>query len=882
MTWLCFLVAFVFAGFGAADVFAETGVSDVEDATITIHVLGADEDKPDTPDDPEGDPDPSGQDDPVIPDDTPVGPDVGPSDDEGPEDEIDDGDGIDRETDDDEEDLPVPNTSGDDGDAGSDETGLAVPDTGGDTNTELFGNANGIVVLAVVGILVMVGIVVLMNKRRQAVRKFDFGFSSNRGSSFRVRSGKNIYSSMGFDGTKNKWLKFFSFQRIAGAVLMFTLVIVSVCVFNSKKEESEEASAAGFDYPYTISVDENGHYDIYVRQGEYARAAFAIRTSTDNLTGYTLSMSTEKDELANASDSNAHIQMVNDGTTADGFTDNKWGFSTDGTSFGKLPKGSGRGKLVRQTKGASAGGNSTVVYFAAKIANDLPVGDYAATLHLDAETNPVYKVLTIANGNVAKITKSDGSVISSNSKVLLGEELNISNSTDAAGILQTVTVNGQVNNNSKVTVTGDLTIGTEDDSLHFLRNDYEKDSISSIGDAILIKSKGKYWLVDTGRVDSSTGAPKGETVAAYLKKLGIKYVDYVLITHIHGDHRGGVPELVRGAYINDRTTVYIRGCEATQTIADDGTSYTGSVKTGCTDMVNALNAAHANVIDFYNHEAERASIKANGIDFGNFKMTMFNIDDDDSDGHIDGNRYRENLNSIGMKLEHKVNHKTAFLAADWEWGVEDKYGSSIGQVDILKAGHHGGKTSNTYEFIKALNPKTMVLTSRNVATQYGNPNRQAAAWAYVEQRGGTVYFTGSKSVDSKATDDAVSVYFDNSSYSVKKGVDNKHDIMKDANTYKERGKQSSKPYVWDWDGGTLGWYYPKNKTGSGGKEAYTSYTTKYYVYVYKKLSSYGNILAHVDRCGTNDGGTKDGYYYTFKTSFGDGVSKGRTSKSECK
>jgi len=51
--------------------------------------------------------------------------------------------------------------------------------------------------------------------------------------------------------------------------------------------------------------------------------------------------------------------------------------------------------------------------------------------------------------------------------------------------------------------------------------------------AVLIKGKGKIWLVDTGH---------GRNIFGDMKKLGIdpQDVDHVLLTHMHGDHIGGL------------------------------------------------------------------------------------------------------------------------------------------------------------------------------------------------------------------------------------------------------------------------------------------------------------------------------------------------------
>ncbi len=58
-------------------------------------------------------------------------------------------------------------------------------------------------------------------------------------------------------------------------------------------------------------------------------------------------------------------------------------------------------------------------------------------------------------------------------------------------------------------------------------------TIPSATNAVLIKGDGKVWLVDTGL---------GINIFARLSELGVEPgdVDYIYLTHMHGDHTGGM------------------------------------------------------------------------------------------------------------------------------------------------------------------------------------------------------------------------------------------------------------------------------------------------------------------------------------------------------
>ncbi|MCP1663098.1 beta-lactamase superfamily II metal-dependent hydrolase [Methanocalculus sp. AMF5] len=58
------------------------------------------------------------------------------------------------------------------------------------------------------------------------------------------------------------------------------------------------------------------------------------------------------------------------------------------------------------------------------------------------------------------------------------------------------------------------------------------------GDAILIQYNGKNMLIDAG------DRGKGDQVVAYLKRQGVSRLEYVVATHPHADHIGGMTEVL--------------------------------------------------------------------------------------------------------------------------------------------------------------------------------------------------------------------------------------------------------------------------------------------------------------------------------------------------
>ena len=214
------------------------------------------------------------------------------------------------------------------------------------------------------------------------------------------------------------------------------------------------------------------------------------------------------------------------------------------------------------------------------------------------------------------------------------------------------------------------------------------------GDASLIKLpyNKENILIDTGgkmqfEQDSWQKRTKETSIAVnsiipYFKSLGINKIDYLILTHGDFDHMGEAINLIE----NFKVEKVIFNC--------------GEFNELEKDLIKVLDK---NKIPYY------SCIKELNIDDN--KLYFLN--------NKDYRNENDNSSVIYTKLN---NHKFLFMG-DAGMEVEEdlikKY--NLQDIDVLKVGHHGSKTSSSKEFINEVNPKYSII-SVGKNNRYGHPN----------------------------------------------------------------------------------------------------------------------------------------------------------------
>ncbi|MBZ9689189.1 MBL fold metallo-hydrolase [Clostridium estertheticum] len=202
-------------------------------------------------------------------------------------------------------------------------------------------------------------------------------------------------------------------------------------------------------------------------------------------------------------------------------------------------------------------------------------------------------------------------------------------------------------------------------------------------DSILIEQGSKFMLIDAGNNGD------GKLVKNYLLQQGVKSLDYVIGTHPHEDHIGGLDYIINDFEIDK---IYLP--KATSTTKAFG------------DVVTAIK-----------NKGMKVTVPKPGETFnlGSAKCTIL---------APNNSKYKDlNNYSIVVKLEFGSN---SFLLTGDAEDVSEREILAKGfnvKADLLKVGHHGSRSSTTDEYLAKVNPKYAVISSET-GNDYGHPHKE--------------------------------------------------------------------------------------------------------------------------------------------------------------
>ncbi len=237
-------------------------------------------------------------------------------------------------------------------------------------------------------------------------------------------------------------------------------------------------------------------------------------------------------------------------------------------------------------------------------------------------------------------------------------------------------------------------------------------------DSILITNNNHSMLIDAGNNED------GKKIVTYLENLGITSLDYVVGTHPHEDHIGGLDDVINNLSVKE---IYLPEATTTTKTFED-------------------------VLDAIANKDLSLTVPTIG--------ETFKLGEAEFEVIYTGTGTKD-LNEASIILKMIFGNHTYLFTGDTIEEVEKTILSENINVDVLKVAHHGSKYSSCQEFLDVATPDYAII-SAGEGNSYGHPEeetlnrlKQFTNKIYVTKDLGTIILTSNGStieIETKQTD----------------------------------------------------------------------------------------------------------------------------------
>ena len=230
--------------------------------------------------------------------------------------------------------------------------------------------------------------------------------------------------------------------------------------------------------------------------------------------------------------------------------------------------------------------------------------------------------------------------------------------------------------------------------IHFLHNlEFPEDSpqlnsirnltvhfidVGQAASTLILLPNDEIMLIDGGEARHAT------SIIDYMKKHDVTSIDYLIASHPHEDHIGGLPSII---YEFDVFNLFM-------------------------PLVTHTTETYFNLVKSIQDNGLQANEARDGINI--LSIPDLNVD------IISPTEFEDkNLNNHSAVIKLIFGNTSFLFMSDAEAKAENLITANV-SADVLKVGHHGSDTSTTDEFLKRVSPSYAVITVGN--NTYGHPS----------------------------------------------------------------------------------------------------------------------------------------------------------------
>ncbi len=212
------------------------------------------------------------------------------------------------------------------------------------------------------------------------------------------------------------------------------------------------------------------------------------------------------------------------------------------------------------------------------------------------------------------------------------------------------------------------------------------------GDAAVARTSSGRWLV----FDAGPAFENG--LARFLRRMGVREIDVLTISHPHLDHFGGAAEVF------DQTRVH--------SVLDPGIA---EPTTAYLDFLHRVQEEEAH----WGSPRMGDTVRVDDVEIVFLWPAVSAV----TDGHLASDDPNDGSLAFRLKVGDFTYMNTGDASVEVEDTILSRYPESSLDADVVKMGHHGSRTSSSLAWLQATTPEIAVISAGS-GNRYGHPHSE--------------------------------------------------------------------------------------------------------------------------------------------------------------